>query len=219
MKKQSILFVIVLLFATALNSCGKTGCFVKDLKTGQTAADNNCNGIPDFQEGLPGGGGSVINQPDQMFYVLPIGITVSTTTLYKSNGNISPRGIPFALCYNNAAYSGNSYDVSTQYRSCTVKTLNGTLLEGIADQNLLINTAFEADVNELMTKLQNFVGNKSELQVYRSRLIPVFVVGGNGTIKGTTSFNNLTGELAGDAVAYSVKDAVEWKTVGEVYGF
>lgn len=214
MKKTIFSLLPLVMFIFSISSC-QTPTSCGPGTTWSAYANNGMGGcVPNS------GSGTTTQQPDQLRYVLPVGLMMSTTTVYRSNGNLSPNKLFYAQTYNNVPYNGDPNNVSTQYRKCTVKTIGTTSmpLTALADQNLLQNVTFEADVNQLMSMLKNWTGNKSELQQYKDKLIPVYVISYNGFQKGADSFNSATGELSGAVILYEVQPGVEWHTVAEVYG-
>ena len=192
MKKTTFFVTLTLLFVgTTLNSCGKTGCTVRNTQTGEVAADNNCNGIPDFQEWGNGTGTTLVSP--RFNFAIVVSPHQTSSLAYRSSGVIGPYGKFLAECY-----PGTNY-VSGQFRSHMIER-NGALTMSIANMDILNNLSFDQSAYEIGQLVRNLLTNRTELQKYADSYIPIVTYSYSGVIVGATNYNQATGELSGTAI-------------------
>lgn len=146
-------------------------------------------------------------------FAFPMDVQPSTDLAYMNSFVSYPSGT--GLKWLAETYSGTN-EVSGQYRQMMI-IRNGQATMAIANQDLENRLALEADTRQLVETVRSLLGNRTALQAYADREVPIITYAYGAGLLGATNYNPATGELCGIGIFCKVNSAIQWKRVRDLY--
>jgi hypothetical protein len=146
-------------------------------------------------------------------FAFPMDVQPSTDLAYMNSFVSYPTGT--GLHYLAETYPGTNW-VSGQYRQMMI-TRNGQATMAIANQDLENRLAMEADTRQLVETVKSLLGNRTALQQYADREVPIVTYAYGAGLLGATNYNPNTNELCGIGIFCKVNSAIQWKKVRDLY--